>query len=72
MVEDGERDEMGFARELKLGQVPSFKCLEAVRDGFEAENKASQKEHQSFTALGIPVSVFVWMGLGGVFLWEGR
>lgn len=56
-AEEGEIEEMGFATELKLGQVPRLRCSEAVRDGFEAEKTASHKEHLSLTALGRPVSV---------------
>lgn len=56
-VEVGETEEMGLGAELKLGQVPRFKCSEAVREGLEAEKMASHKEHLSFTALGSPVSV---------------
>lgn len=48
---------MGFAIELKFGQVPRLRCSEAVRDGFEAEKLALQREHLSLTALGSPVSV---------------
>lgn len=48
---------MGFAMELKLGQVPRLRCSEAVREGFEAEKMASQRQHLSLTALGSPVSV---------------
>lgn len=55
--EEGETEEMGLGRELKLGQVPRLRCSEAVRDGFEAEKTASHKEHRSLTALGKPVSV---------------
>lgn len=57
VVGDGETDEMGLASELKLGQVPLFRCSDAVLEGLEAEKTASQKEHRSFTALGSPVSV---------------
>jgi hypothetical protein len=42
---------------LKLGQVPPLRCSEAVWEGFEAEKTASQREHLSLTALGMPVSV---------------
>lgn len=42
--------------ELKLGQVPLFRCSEAVLDGFDAENAASHKLHLSFTVLGWFVS----------------
>ncbi len=40
----------------KFGHVPRFRCSEAVREGFDAENIALQSEHRSFTALGTPVS----------------
>lgn len=55
--EVGETEEMGLAKELKLGQVPRLRCSEAVREGLEAEKTASQREHRSLTALGSPVSV---------------
>lgn len=49
---------MGFKMKLKLGQVPLFRCSEAVLDGFDAENAASHKVHLSFTVLGWFVSGF--------------
>lgn len=49
---------MGLKTELKLGQVPRFKCSAAVLDGFEAEKTASHKEHLSFTAFGSLLSGF--------------
>lgn len=49
---------MGLKTELKLGQVPRFKCSEAVLEGLEAEKTASHKEHLSLTALGRLVSGF--------------
>lgn len=61
--EEGETEEMGLGRELKLGQVPRLRCSEAVREGFEAEKTASHKEHLSLTALGKPVSV-LWTRMG--------
>lgn len=60
---EGEIEEMGFAKELKLGQVPRLRCSEAVRDGFEAEKTASQREQRSLTALGRPVSL-LWTNMG--------
>ena len=42
--------------EEKLGQVPRLRCSEAVREGFEAEKTALQREQRSLTALGEPVS----------------
>uniref|UniRef100_A0A2P2KCZ0 Uncharacterized protein MANES_01G072200 n=1 Tax=Rhizophora mucronata TaxID=61149 RepID=A0A2P2KCZ0_RHIMU len=56
VLEDGEMEDTGFGSELKFEQVPRFRCSEAVRDGFDAENKALHKEHRSLTALGRPVS----------------
>jgi hypothetical protein len=51
------RDAMAFGTTpLKLGHVPRFRCSEAVREGFDAENIALQREHCSLTALGRPVS----------------
>jgi hypothetical protein len=47
---------LGLGTELKLGQVPLFKCSEAVLEGLEAEKTASHKEHLSLTALGRLVS----------------
>lgn len=52
----GEGTEPGLKPELKLEQVPRFKCSEAVLEGFEAEKRESQREHLSFTDLGRPVS----------------
>lgn len=45
----GEDDE-------KLGQVPRFRCSEAVRDGFEAEKADPQREQRRRTEAGRPVS----------------
>jgi hypothetical protein len=59
----GEIEEMGFGTELKLGQVPRFRCSEAVLEGLEAEKTASHNEHRSFTAFGRPVSV-LWTNIG--------
>ena len=61
--EEGETEEMGLGRELKLGQVPRLRCSEAVLEGLEAEKTASHKEHLSLTALGKPVSV-LWTRMG--------
>ncbi|KAE8055970.1 hypothetical protein FH972_012773 [Carpinus fangiana] len=47
---------LGLGTELKLGQVPLFKCSESVLEGLEAEKTASLKEHLSLTALGRLVS----------------
>ncbi|KAI3720450.1 hypothetical protein L6452_21368 [Arctium lappa] len=55
----GEIDEIGFGlhSELKFGQVPLLRCSDAVRDGFEAEKRASHKKH--------PVLAATWGGAGG-------
>lgn len=53
---EGESEELGLKTAVKLGQVPRFKCSEAVLEGLEAEKTASHKEHLSLTALGRLVS----------------
>ena len=55
------RCDEGEARggKLKLGQAPRLRCSEAVLDGFDAENAASQRVHFSFTDFGWLVSGFV-------------
>ncbi|KAI3714862.1 hypothetical protein L6452_21822 [Arctium lappa] len=55
----GEIDEIGFGlhSELKFGQVPLLRCSDAVRDRFEAEKRASHKEH--------PILAATWGGAGG-------
>jgi hypothetical protein len=42
--------------EAKFGQVPRFRCSEAVRDGFEAEKADPQREQRKRTETGRPVS----------------
>jgi hypothetical protein len=42
---------------VKLGQEPRLRCSEAVRDGFEAEKTASQREQRSLAAFGRLVSL---------------
>ena len=62
-IGESEEEELGFVEEtvteLKLGQVPRFKCSEAVLEGLEAEKMASHREHLSFTAFGRLVSGFL-------------
>ena len=41
----GEIEELGLKPELKLVQVPLFKCSEAVLEGFEAEKTESHKQN---------------------------
>lgn len=52
-----------FGPEEKLGHVPRLRCSEAVREGLEAEKRAEQRAHFSFTALGAPVSG-LWTSIG--------
>lgn len=47
---------------VKFGQEPRFRCSDAVLEGFDAENRASQSEQRIFAALGTPDSVVVNTG----------
>ncbi|KAK9991761.1 hypothetical protein SO802_026746 [Lithocarpus litseifolius] len=55
-IGESEEEELGFVEEtvteLKLGQVPRFKCSEVVLEGLEAKKTASHREHLSVTAFG--------------------